>query len=138
MTHHAAKAHIRAYLQQINTPTRVLEYTLFQPGVFLDDLAAPHQTASHVSPLQTPFNFADRRAVVVDGHNPIYTFTRVQDMAKMVARAVEYEGIWPDIGGMCGGKMRASEVVALGEKVRGECRSAFVPDPLKKSFESSH
>jgi hypothetical protein len=72
-----------------------------------------------VAPLQTPFNFAERRAILVEGHDPVYTFTSVKDLAAIVARAVAWEGTWPLVGGVCGGKLRASELVALGERVRG-------------------
>jgi hypothetical protein len=98
---------------------KVLEYSLFQPGLFLDYLAFPYQTAKHVSPLNTMFDFQNRRAIVVDGHDSIMTFTTAPDLASVVARAVEYEGEWPMVGGIRGNRVKVSQILAIGEKFRG-------------------
>jgi hypothetical protein len=45
--------------------------------------------------------------------------TTVKDLANVVARAIEYEGEWPVIGGIHGGTFRISEIIELGAKVRG-------------------
>jgi nucleoside-diphosphate-sugar epimerase len=58
--------------------------------------------------------------VLGDGEDRM-SLTTVQDLAKVVAAAVEYEGEWPEIGGVCGGQITISELIRLGEKVRGEC-----------------
>lgn len=97
-----------------------MEYTLFQPGLFLEYLASPYKTAKHLSPLDTMFDFQNRRAIVVDGHeDAIMTLTTVQDLANTVARAVEYEGVWPVHGGIQGNRLSVSEVLSIGERVRG-------------------
>ena len=44
----------------------------------------------------------------------------MQDLAKIVARAVEYEGEWPQIGGINGAELSMGEVIAIGERIRGE------------------
>lgn len=100
--------------------SQVIEYTLFQPGLFLDYLAFPFKTSKHVDPLQTVFNFKDRRAIVVEGHEEtVMTLTTVADAAAVIARAVGYEGKWPIIGGICGNKVTVSEILEIGRQVRG-------------------
>ena len=99
--------------------SQVLGYTLFQPGLFLDYLAFPYKTAKYVTPLNTMIDFQNRRAIMVDGHDSIMTLTTAQDLAAVVARAVEYEGEWPVIGGICGNKVTVSQILEIGESVRG-------------------
>ncbi|KAK8017730.1 hypothetical protein PG993_014056 [Apiospora rasikravindrae] len=90
------KQKIREYLEEVNRTEKVLEYTLFQPGLFLDYLAFPYKTATHVVPLQIGFNFERLRAMVVEGHeDAVMTLTTAADLAAVVTRAVEYEGAWP-------------------------------------------
>ena len=96
---------------------------MFQPGLFLDYLAYPYKTSKHVDPLQSVFDFENRRAIVVDGHeDAIMTLTTVADVAKIVARAVDYEGTWPRIGGIRGNRVTFSQILEIGEKVRGRQR----------------
>ena len=106
------------YHESDPTP-KVLGYTLFQPGLLLDYLAFPYKTAKYVTPLNTMFDFQNRRAIVVDGHDSVMTLTTAQDLATVVARAVEYDGEWPVTGGVCGNKVTISQILEIGEKVRG-------------------
>lgn len=53
----------------------------------------------------------------------IMSFTTVQDLAGIVARAVEFEGEWPTIGGIRGTQLSMNRIVALGEEIRGMLRS---------------
>ncbi|KAK3688822.1 hypothetical protein B0T22DRAFT_375879 [Podospora appendiculata] len=117
---YASKLIVRAYLDEINKDKKVLEYTRFQPGLFLDYLASPYRTAKHITPATTVIDFEHRRGLVADGvtHDAI-TYTAVRDIAAVVARAVEYEGEWPRIGGIRGNTVSAAQLVALGEKIRG-------------------
>lgn len=99
---------------------QVLEYTLFQPGLLLDYLAYPFKTAEHVDPLQTVFDFENRRAIVVDGHEgAIMTLTTVADVAAIVSRAVDYEDRWPLTGGIRGNRVTFSQILEIGRRVRG-------------------
>ncbi|KAK7911073.1 NAD(P)-binding protein [Apiospora marii] len=114
------KQKIREYLEEVNRKEKVLEYTLFQPGLFLDYLAFPHKTAKHVEPLQIGFNFERHRAMLVEGHeDAVMTLTTVADLAAIVARAVEYEGTWPATGGIRGNRLTFSQIIEIGERVRG-------------------
>ena len=100
---------------------QVLEYTLFQPGLFLNYLAYPHRTAKYLEPLQTTFDFANTRAILLEGHDPVMTLTSVQDFAAVVVKAVEVDDAieWPVVSGMVGWKGRFSDLVKVGERIRG-------------------
>jgi len=98
---------------------KVLEYTLFQPGLFLNYLATPHQTATHVTPLNTFVDMENKRAIVIDGYDPVMTLTSVRDLAEVVAKAVEYPGDWPQVGGIQGNTLKVSGIIKLGEQIRG-------------------
>lgn len=63
-------------------------------------------------------DFAGRRALQTDV-DADFVLTTVEDTAEITARAVEYDGEWPEIGGMCGQKMKMSELIKLGEDLRG-------------------
>ncbi|KFY27885.1 hypothetical protein V491_00710 [Pseudogymnoascus sp. VKM F-3775] len=115
----ASKGEIREYLRKVNEKEKVLEYCLFQPGLFLNYLASPYRTAEHVAPLNTMFDFEKRRAIVVEGYDFIMTFTTAQDLAKVVTGAVDYDGEWPVIGGISGNRVTVSQILQIGERVRG-------------------
>ena len=91
----------------------------------MDYVAFPYKTAKHIDPLQSIFDFHNCRAIVVDGHeNAVITLTTAADVATVVARAVDSKGEWPEIGGMRGNRVTFSQVIGVGEKLRG------VPLPL--------
>ncbi|KFY70222.1 hypothetical protein V499_09346 [Pseudogymnoascus sp. VKM F-103] len=124
----ASKGEIREYLRKVNENGKVLEYCLFQPGLFLNYLAFPHRTAKHVVPLNTMFDFEKQRAIVVEGHDFVMTFTTVQDLATVVTEAVDYVGEWPVIGGVSGNRVTVSQILKIGERVRGR---PFAIDTVK-------
>jgi hypothetical protein len=57
------------------------------------------------------------------------TLTTVQDIAGVVAQAVEVEGEWPKIGGIQGNSVTISQILKIGENVRGRCP----PNTLQKT-----
>ena len=65
-------------------------------------------------------DFQNRRGIVVDGHDTIMTYTTVQDVATVVARAVDLDGEWPIVSGIRGNRVSVSNLLEIGEKVRGE------------------
>ena len=70
--------------------------------------------------MELPIDFHKRRALVLDGEDDILiTLTTVQDLANVVARAIDYEGAWPVISGIKGADMSIRQLIALGEKIRG-------------------
>lgn len=73
-----------------------------------------------MEPLQSVFDFQHKRGIVVDGHEEaIMTLTTAADVAKIVARAVDYNGMWPISGGIRGNRVTFSEVFRIGQKIRG-------------------
>lgn len=53
------------------------------------------------------------------------TLTSAGDLAAIVARAVDYQGEWPESGGIRGNGMSFSQIIDIGEKVRGAFLSLF-------------
>lgn len=98
----------------------MLEYSLFQPGLFLDELVYPHRSSKHVIPLEFPISFEKRRALILEGSEDArITLTTVHDIVQVVTRAVDYEGVWPAVGGIRGHSITIGQLIALGEKIRG-------------------
>ncbi|GME61789.1 NmrA-like protein [Neofusicoccum parvum] len=113
------KDDVRKYLEDLNKDKTVIEYSLFQPGLFLNYLGYPHSSTKHFSMSPIYVDLEKRRAIIVsDGNSPI-TFTTIQDMAGVVAEALDYEGKWPATGGMQGTQTTVAELVELGTKLRG-------------------
>ncbi len=100
---------------------QVLEYTLFQPGLFMNYLTSPYKSTKHVHPIETPIDFGQRRMLMVEGSDDVYiTLTTVEDLVSVVVRAVEYEGTWPVVGGIKGDAITVGNLMKLGERVRGK------------------
>ncbi|GJN70269.1 hypothetical protein PLIIFM63780_003142 [Purpureocillium lilacinum] len=121
MDWYAGKAEIREYLKQLNKDKKIIEYSLFQPGLFVNYFTYPYKSANHVVPIETPIDFNNSRALAIDGaEESRLTLTTVQDLAQVVARAVEYGGEWPIIGGVQGTEITVGQLIALGGKIRGK------------------
>ncbi|KIW04245.1 uncharacterized protein PV09_04550 [Verruconis gallopava] len=117
----AGKEKVRSYLKEVSKHANDFEYTLFQPGLFLEYLAYPFKTSKYLEPLQTIFDFQNNRAILVDGHeHAIMTLTAVADFASIIARAVEDERKWPIISGIQSNKLSFSRVVEIGSQIRGQ------------------
>ena len=100
---------------------QVLEYTLFQPGTFTNYFTAPFKSSDNVQQVELPWDFYRRRAILLEGsENDRISLTTSQDLANMVARAIEFAGDWPVVGGIRGSELSVKEIIALGEKVRGK------------------
>ncbi|KAK4237580.1 NAD(P)-binding protein [Achaetomium macrosporum] len=120
MPWYSGKAEISQYLKDLNKDKKVLEYTLFQPGLFVNYLTYPYQSAKHLPVVHTPLDLNKRRVLIVEGSDDVrVTFTRVEDLANVVARAVEYKGEWPVVGGIKGTELTVRQLIELGEKIRG-------------------
>ena len=96
----------------------MLEYTLFQPGLIVD-YQAPVGTSKHLDTPELFLDFNKRRAIILADKDPIFTFTTMADLAHVVARAVEYEGAWPVVGGVHGSTMSTSKLLEIGTKTQG-------------------
>ncbi|KZL63804.1 putative NmrA-like family protein [Colletotrichum incanum] len=128
------KEEIRNYLAEVNKEKKVIEYSLFQPGLFTNYLTYPFNSTKHVHLFETPINYYKHRALTTEGgDDAILTLTTAQDFAKVVALAVEYEGEWPLYSGIKGATMTVSQIIALGEKLRGKSFEVtkLKPDELK-------
>lgn len=109
----------------------MIEYTLFQPGFITDYIAPPNTSSKYISPLEVALDIPNRRAIVLEGNDPRITLTSVKDVADVVARAVEFEGEWPVVGGMVGTTLKTSEFIALAEKIRGLSSSGAPFSPTR-------
>ncbi|KAK4034653.1 hypothetical protein C8A01DRAFT_48992 [Parachaetomium inaequale] len=115
------KVKIREYLEEKNRDKKAIEYTLFQPGWFLNYIAGTRQTAKHVT--SSPFTLVDHenfRARYAGSLDKQVTYTAVHDVVNIVVMAVDYEGEWPTDGSINGNTLSVAEEIALGEKVRGK------------------
>lgn len=143
---YAGKIEIREYLKRINQESKVshqinfrhlshspnhfpnetepifkiLEYSLFQPGLFLDYLDRSPKSAEHNSTVPTLVDFDRGTAIATEltRDRPV-AYTAVEDIAKVVVRAVDFEGEWPVVGGFRGNMLSVADLVGIGEAVRG-------------------
>ncbi|TQN67873.1 Isoflavone reductase-like protein IRL, partial [Colletotrichum shisoi] len=131
---YANKLEVKRYLEEVNKDTKVIEYTLFQPGAFMNLLAYPHQTAKHY-PIENP-SFLDLdkgTAFILEGSETAeVTFTTVEDIAEVTTRAVEYDGEWPVVGGISGQKITVGKTfevdrLKLEDLKAGIVKTNFVP-----------
>lgn len=59
---------------------------------------------------------------MVEGHeDTVITLTTAADLAAIVTRAIDYEGEWPEVGGIRGNRVTYSEIIEIGENIRGLC-----------------
>ncbi|KAK5046584.1 hypothetical protein LTR84_007345 [Exophiala bonariae] len=116
---YASKDIVSDYLREINKDKRVLEYSLFQLGFFTNYLGSPHKTTKHVQLFNIHVDVENRRAIAPEGDDLKWTFTTVQDVARVVAEAVDYQGIWPEIGGVNGHTLTNAELLKIVEEIRG-------------------
>ena len=115
---YAGKVEIARYLADLNRDRKVIQYTLFQIGGFMNYLGHPHQTSTHVATLPLQFDFEKQRAVLLEGSlDDVVVWTTVQDVAGAVAGAVEYGGEWPAVGGVAGSRVTVREMLVLGEAI---------------------
>lgn len=117
---YSSKLDVRMYLQELNQKEKVLEYTLFHPGLFMNYLGYPRQTTKHITVFPLLFDFDGMRAIVGEQSlDAKIAYTAVEDIVGVVARAVEYEGEWPRVGGVVGSQVTVAQLLELGEKIRG-------------------
>lgn len=100
---------------------QVLEYCCFRPGMLMNYLAFPQKTTKYADIWGIHIDMEHRRAIILgDAKNPgHFSMTTMDDVTKIVAKAVEYEGVWPEVGGIRGDNISQQELIALGEKIRG-------------------
>ncbi|KAH7142693.1 hypothetical protein B0J13DRAFT_636302 [Dactylonectria estremocensis] len=118
---YSSKLDVRVYLQELNQKEKVLEYTLFHPGLFMNYLGYPRQTTKHITLFPLLFDFDGMRAIVGEQSlDAKIAYTAVEDIVGVVARAVEYGGEWPRVGGITGSQITVAQLLELGQKIRGK------------------
>lgn len=114
--------HTTVQTRRADSHSKVLEYSLFIPGLFTNYFAHPHVSAKHFKSFETHIDFEHCRALVLEGgENDRLTLTTAQDLANIVVKAVEYDGEWPVPGGIKGTELSIQELIEIGERVRGTC-----------------
>jgi nucleoside-diphosphate-sugar epimerase len=91
----------------------------------MDYLAHPCPPSKHFDTFPLLFDLENARAVVVeDGSSPV-VFTASEDVAKVVARAIDYPEPWTIEGGIVGHRTSYKEIVEIAEKVTGMFLARF-------------
>jgi hypothetical protein len=85
----------------------------------LNYFSYPHKSAEYFHNTEVKIDFQNCRAIVLDEGDNQLTLTTVQDLGRVVAAAIDFEGEWPETGGIRGGQIKTSELIKLGEKLRG-------------------
>uniref|UniRef100_A0A8H7N1T1 NmrA-like domain-containing protein n=1 Tax=Bionectria ochroleuca TaxID=29856 RepID=A0A8H7N1T1_BIOOC len=92
MPWYAGKLEVSHYLEALNKDKKVLEYTRFQIGLYMNYLGHPHKVSKYLTTMPTNIDFENGRALLAEGSlDDQLTFTTAHDVAAVVARAVEYE-----------------------------------------------
>ncbi|KIL86431.1 hypothetical protein FAVG1_10260 [Fusarium avenaceum] len=121
MSWYSGKIEIAKYLESLNLEKKILEYTRFQPGAFMEYLGHPHKTTKYVTTTVFNVDIEKQHAIVVEGTlDDEITYTSVEDIANVVTQAVDYEGEWPEVGGICGDKITIRQLLKLGEDITGK------------------
>lgn len=121
---------------------QVLEYALFQPGLLMDYLAHPCPPSKHMSTFPMFFDLVGARAIVVEDDLAPMVVTAANDVAKVVARAIDsVEPLSPhNGGGIVGEKTSMMEIIHLAERITGNVTPlsflCFVPDTHMHSFQA--
>ncbi|KAI2465483.1 NAD(P)-binding protein [Annulohypoxylon bovei var. microspora] len=115
---YAGKIEIAHYLENLNKEKKVIEYTRFQVGIFMNYLSHPQKSSNHVSTIPFLLHFEGQHTTLIEGSlDDSISWTAVQDIAGVVARAVEYEGEWPAVGGISGTRLTIGELLKLAESI---------------------
>ena len=112
----ASKDVLHDHLKAINAEKTVLEYCLFQPGSFMNYLSYPYPSAEHLAAQCIGIDVATRQALITGEGDAWEVFTTVQDFAKVVARAIDFEDKWPETGGIVGCRVRQKDYIKMMDK----------------------
>jgi len=85
----------------------------------LNYFSYPYKSAEYFHNTEVKIDFQNCRAIVLDESDNQVTLTAVQDLGRVVAAAIDFEGEWPETGGIRGGQIKLSELIKLGERLRG-------------------
>jgi len=103
----------------------------------MDYLCHPHRTSKYLTTTTANFDFENKTALVVEGTlDDEIVYTSAEDVANTVTLAVDYEGEWPNIGGITGDKVTIRQLLDIGEKLRGKylyCAFDGLADIMKEN-----
>jgi hypothetical protein len=99
---------------------QVIEYCLFRPSIFLNYVAGRRKTAKHLVPIDWFVDIDNCRAIIPGSSQHRVSLITVQDVANIVAKAVDYEGEWPIVGGINGNTVSLADQIAIGENIKGK------------------
>ncbi|KAK1145722.1 hypothetical protein N8T08_003960 [Aspergillus melleus] len=126
---YAMKEPVLDHLENLNREKKVIEWGLFQPGLLMDYLAHPCPPSKHFDTFPLLFDLENARAVVVeDGSRPV-VFTASEDVAKVVARAIDYPEPWTIEGGIVGHRTSYKEIIQTAEKITGRTFTIYSLKP---------
>lgn len=87
----------------------------------MDYFCYPHKTSKYLSTTAVTIDFEKRKALMAEGTlDDEIVYTCVEDIANVVTLAVDYEGEWPAVGGICGDRVTNRQLLEVGERVRGK------------------
>lgn len=99
-----------------------LEFTFFENGAFMNYLGCGTPGVGYIDPWKLIVDVENCSATIPgDGNNPI-VMTRTEDIGAFVAASLDLPK-WPEVSRMRGDRMTYNEIVAVAEKVRGQCES---------------
>ncbi|PSN61299.1 NAD(P)-binding protein [Corynespora cassiicola Philippines] len=107
-----------AYLAEVNRDKAVLEYSLFQPSIFMDYFGHPYPLASSLNTWPWLIDFENRRAIVLEDGDQPFVLTAASDIANVLALALADDRPWPTVGGMRSCRTTYNELIALGKVLR--------------------
>ena len=116
----ASKDIVRKHLEDINKENKVLEYTLFQVGMFMDYLAGPRQKTKHIGRNNFLIDHRGKRALVPGSGDHRLTYTAIEDVVNIVVKAIDYQGEWPKNGGINGVTATLGQGIEVSEKISGK------------------
>ncbi|KAL4987423.1 NAD(P)-binding protein [Aspergillus falconensis] len=88
-------------------------------GWFMNYLSFPYPSTKHLQIFGLQYDLQNRSAIVPADRDFPMTLTKVQDLAKVVAEAIDYEGQWPEKRGISGSRITNSELIELADSIRG-------------------
>lgn len=121
---HGSNTIIQAY-RELKIPVREkvkasgIEYTLFNPGIFMDYFASPQKASPSLNNLIVGVNFNKGEANIVGTGDDPFCLTRGEDVGRFVAAALDLDK-WDENLGMVGSRTTWNELITLGEQVRGK------------------
>lgn len=83
-------------------------------------LGTPHRSTKYVELMNFPIDLQHRRAIVPENEFQA-TWTTVQDLVRVVVAAVNYQGRWPEVGGITGETIASSKLLQIAQRIRGMC-----------------